>query len=86
MHAAVRKLKTACDAAAPPFSLQEASLRWIMNHSALRDGDAIIVGATRIDQLEANVEDAGKGPLEGDVLEAVEGLWKIVLDSGEDGG
>ncbi len=62
-HDAIRELKTACDAASPPISLQEASLRWILNHSALREGDAIILGAKRIDQLEKNVEEARNGPL-----------------------
>jgi aflatoxin B1 aldehyde reductase len=33
------------------ISSTEASLRWLVHHSALRDGDGIILGATRFDQL-----------------------------------
>lgn len=75
MHEAIRRLKATCDAASPPLSLQEAALRWLVHHSALQEGDGIILGAKRVEQLESNVADARKGPLEGAVLEAVEGLW-----------
>ncbi|KAH8900283.1 Aldo/keto reductase [Thozetella sp. PMI_491] len=75
MHEAIRNLKKVCDSMSPPISLQEASLRWIVNHSALQDGDSIIIGATRIDQLKANTQHARAGPLEKEVLEAVEQMW-----------
>ena len=82
MHEAVRTLKSVCDAAQPPLSLQEAAMRWIVHDSALRDGDAVIFGAKRADQLEANVADARRGPLPADVRTAVEGLWDTVKDVG----
>lgn len=79
MHDAVRQLKTACDEATPtPLSTQEAALRWLMHHSALRDGDAIILGATKLPQLVSNVADARKGPLEGQIKHIVDGLWDSV--------
>lgn len=53
----------------------DASLRWIMHHSELREGDGIILGATRVDQLAGNIEACKKGPLPSEVLEAVEELW-----------
>ncbi len=82
LHQAVRELKVACDAASPPITLQEASLRWILNHSALQDGDAIIIGAKRLDQLESNVVEARGGPLDSAVLAAVENMWTIAEGSG----
>ncbi|CZR63649.1 related to aflatoxin B1 aldehyde reductase [Phialocephala subalpina] len=59
----------------------EVSLRWIMHHSVLRKGDAIILGATKIDQLRSNVELCKKGPLSEDMIEACEELWKKVASS-----
>lgn len=78
MHDAIRKLKEACDSTSPPLTLQEAALRWIVNHSALGDGDGVIVGAKRVDQLESNVKDARSGPLPEHVRETIEGLWSEV--------
>ncbi|KAJ4855712.1 aldo/keto reductase family domain-containing protein [Trichoderma breve] len=78
MHDAIRKLKAACDSTSPPLTLQEAALRWIVNHSALGDGDGVIVGAKRVDQLESNVKDARAGSLPEHVRETIEGLWSEV--------
>ena len=80
MHEAMKLLKAACDAASPLISLQEASLRWLMHHSALREGDAIIVGAKRVDQLEANVADARKGPLPQAVVDVFDKIHEILAD------
>lgn len=84
MHDAIRRLHAACEATSPRLSLQEASLRWLMYHSALEEGDAFIIGAKRIDQLEENVADIRRGPLPQSVLEAVEYMWRLV-DDGSDG-
>lgn len=74
MHDAVRALKKACDE--EEVSLQEASLRWLIFHSKLGEGDAVILGAKKVSQLESNVRDARKGPL-GDRLRLdVEGMLK----------
>jgi aflatoxin B1 aldehyde reductase len=54
----------------------EASLRWIMHHSALSEGDGVILGATRIDQLESSVNICKNGALPEEVLRAVEDLWE----------
>ncbi|KAL7933149.1 NADP-dependent oxidoreductase domain-containing protein [Trichoderma chlorosporum] len=80
MHSAIRELKEVCDSASPPLTLQEAALRWIFNHSTLREGDGVIVGAKRVDQLEANVKQARAGPLPKKVEETIEGLWAKVKE------
>ncbi|KAJ4404214.1 hypothetical protein N0V85_004926 [Neurospora sp. IMI 360204] len=80
MHQAIWKLKEACDAVSPQILLQDAALRWLMHHSALREGDAIIFGAKRIDQLRANVAGARAGPLPDIVRETVDGLWDLVKE------
>lgn len=56
----------------------EVSLRWIMHHSALGEGDAIILGATKVDQLRSNVGLCKKGRLSDDMVEACEELWRKV--------
>ncbi|KAL7914265.1 NADP-dependent oxidoreductase domain-containing protein [Trichoderma velutinum] len=78
MHDAIRKLKAACDSISPSLTLQEAALRWIVNHSALREGDGVIIGAKRVDQLESNVKDSRAGPLPENVRDTIEGLWAEV--------
>lgn len=65
------------------LSLQEAALRWIMYHSALHDGDGLIIGATSLDQLKSNVMDIHKGLLEGAVLETIESLREFI-NNGQD--
>jgi len=78
VHAAVRKFCKVCDDKG--MSSTEASLRWIMHHSVLGEGDGIILGASRIDQLKGNVELCKKGPLDEELVKAVEELGEAVKD------
>ena len=54
----------------------EASLRWLCYHSALGEDDGIILGASKISQFEANMEDLSHGPLPAEVVEVFERIWK----------
>ncbi|KAH7311092.1 putative aldo/keto reductase [Rhexocercosporidium sp. MPI-PUGE-AT-0058] len=56
----------------------EVSLRWIMWHGVLGEGDAVILGATREEQLKGNVEFCRKGRLDEDLVAACEELWSKV--------
>jgi aflatoxin B1 aldehyde reductase len=76
VHAAVRKFYYHCED--NNISSTEASLRWLVYHSALREGDGIIIGATRVDQLKGNLEISRKGPLDEEIVKAVEELWESV--------
>jgi aflatoxin B1 aldehyde reductase len=51
-----------------------------VHHSVLGEGDGIILGSSRLDQLRGNVEMCGKGPLDEELLELVEELWETVKD------
>jgi len=53
----------------------EAALRWICYHSALGEGDGIILGASRLEQVRQNAEDVEKGPLPEAVVREIEGVW-----------
>jgi aflatoxin B1 aldehyde reductase len=61
------------------ISMVEAVYRWLGYHSRLNSarGDAIIIGASRLSQLEQNIEAIEKGPLPEEVIEAFEKAWTI---------
>ncbi|KAH8816132.1 putative aldo/keto reductase [Xylogone sp. PMI_703] len=63
----------------------EASLRWLIHHSALKEGDALILGATRVDQLKKNVEVCQNGPLPEAVLDAAEKMWQDAQGAFDEG-
>ena len=39
-------------------------------------GDAIIIGASKVEQLQSNLDDLDKGPLPNDIVEVLNGLWE----------
>jgi aflatoxin B1 aldehyde reductase len=53
------------------------ALRWMLHHSALKGelGDAMIIGASSIEQLEANLEICKAGPLPEELVKVVEEVW-----------
>ncbi|RDW71289.1 aldo-keto reductase-8 [Coleophoma cylindrospora] len=61
------------------LTMAEAALRWLIHHSLVQSdkGDAVIIGASSAEQLEANLTDMGKGPLPEDVVNAVNDGWEM---------
>jgi aflatoxin B1 aldehyde reductase len=60
------------------LSMLETALRWMVHHSKLKikDGnDGIILGMSRVEQLEENLEILEKGPLPDEVVEALDQAW-----------
>ena len=57
----------------------EAAYRWLAYHSMLSGerGDALIIGASRLNHLRQNLEAIKAGPLPEDILEAFETAWAI---------
>lgn len=57
----------------------ECSLRWLVHHSLLSGthGDGIILGASKLPHLVANIEACEGGPLPDDVVCAMDEAWKI---------
>ena len=57
-------------------------LRWLGFHSALREkeGDAIVLGASRPEHLKSSLEALRAGPLEEHVVEKLEKFWEGVKD------
>ena len=82
MNEAVRNFVDIC--AANGMTPIEAALRWVYWHSPLDDGDGIILGASKISQIEQNCASVRKGQLSDNVVTACETLWQSV--EGERGG
>jgi aflatoxin B1 aldehyde reductase len=61
------------------ITLPEATLRWLRYHSALKEGDGILLGASRTSQLERNVGDIGYGPLADDIVVGMEMIVQGLL-------
>lgn len=57
----------------------EATYRWMLYHSMLNSerGDAIIIGASKLEHLIQNMESAKAGPLTEDMIQAYHMAWKI---------
>lgn len=74
---AVDRIKIVC--AKYDINIIEATYRWLVNHSMLNGdrGDAIIVGASRLSQLEQNMETMGKGKLPEDLVNVIEEAWEV---------
>ena len=53
----------------------EAALRWICYHSALNDGDAVLLGASREEQIVKNIEAVRRGPLPEEVAAKMSQVW-----------
>lgn len=60
----------------------EIALRWIQHHSALLPTDGVIIGASSKSQLEQNGEDCLKGPLDQDIVNALDEARRIVVAHG----
>jgi aryl-alcohol dehydrogenase-like predicted oxidoreductase len=69
--AAVEKLaKIAVDAGRSLISL---SLNWLLHHTAT---DCVLLGASRLEQLEQNLKACEDGPLPAQTVEACDRVWK----------
>lgn len=57
----------------------EATYRWLAFHSMLNGarGDAILVGASKLNHLKQNMETIKAGPLPEEVVQAFEHAWEI---------
>ncbi|KAH8649823.1 putative aldo/keto reductase [Xylariales sp. PMI_506] len=78
-HAAVHALQGVL--APLGISTVGAALRWIAYHSALQpDRDGIILGATKVEQIQSNVADIAAGPLPQVVIDEIKRIRVTVAD------
>lgn len=61
-------------------SKAELAYRWVVHNSILNGdlGDAIVFGARNMEHLKATLASLKNGPLDKDVEEKIEGIWKMV--------
>lgn len=57
-------------------SVPEAAYRWLYHHSALKENDAVIVGASSLEQLKMNLAYTDLAPLDEKVVAFFEKWWK----------
>ena len=74
---AIGEIKKACEAENIPMA--EAAYRWLVNHSMIKSelGDGILLGASRIEQMEQNLIAVTKGELPHSILYAMDSAWEI---------
>ncbi|KAH7928952.1 Aldo/keto reductase [Leucogyrophana mollusca] len=72
----VRELKETLDK--HDIRISEAAQRWLQHHSQLRPelGDAVLIGASSLAQLEANLKDCTGGPLPDEVISVLDKAWE----------
>jgi len=69
-------LQKACDAA--QLSLLQATFSWLLFHSALQEGDAILLGASKQEHLEGNIKACEEAqPLPEPVVKAFDEAWAV---------
>ena len=66
------------------LSGHETALRWVLYHSALKAGfgDAVVLSARNVEQLEQTLKACEGGPLPEDMVDLVEQIWEMVVESG----
>lgn len=76
--AALDIIKAECEKAS--ISMAGAALRWVRFHSALKgaDGDGVILGASKLPQLDENLKCCGEGRLPPPVVDAMDSAWASV--------
>lgn len=79
--AALKKMDEVC--AQNDISMMEATMRWFMHHSALQDDDAVILGASSKEQVDATLTACEKGPLPQAVSDGWQTLWQSIVKGGK---
>lgn len=74
---AVNKIRNACEEEDIPMA--EAAYRWLCNHSKMDStkGDGILLGASKISQMEQNMASTSKGELPQSILDSIDYAWEI---------
>ena len=63
------------------ITVLEATMRWFMHHSKLREVDGVILGASTQQQIERSLGFAHQGPLSDALVDAFQDLWTPQKDN-----
>ena len=72
----LKNVQQKCDEEGVP--LMEATMRWFMHHSPLREEDGFILGASTEQQIDRSLSACEKGPLPESLVNAWEEMWREV--------
>lgn len=61
-------------------SKADLAYRWVKYNSVLKseNGDALIIGASSIDQLKQTLEGSNAGPLSPEIAKKIDGVWDTI--------
>ena len=80
--AAIDIVRKACESEG--ISMVEATYRWLLRHSALKETDGVLLGASSLDQLDQNLlackAASNKSPLSSQLLAAFDEAWGLTKD------
>ena len=57
-------------------SLLSVAMRWLVHHSKLGQGDAVIIGGSSVQHIESNVDACREGPLPEELVQAIDAAWE----------
>ena len=74
---AIEEIRKACEK--EDIVMVEAAYRWLVNHSMMKTelNDGILLGASRQEQVEQNLEAAKKGSLPGSIVATMDEAWEM---------
>ena len=78
MHAGIEQLQRICRN--HNVGMDEAAIRWLVYRSGLDGQDAVILGASKVAQIEGNTRDLKKGPLPYGLVKELDAVWDIVKE------
>lgn len=81
MFAAVKRLTALCVEHLVP--LPEAAMRWLAYHSALRETDAILIGASNAGQVRDAIRAVAAGPLPAGLVEGMDSVFNLCKNDAE---
>ncbi|KAF8208701.1 NADP-dependent oxidoreductase domain-containing protein [Mycena galopus ATCC 62051] len=81
MFAAVEKLTDLCKEYSVP--LPEAAMRWLAYHSALRETDAILIGASNVEQVKDAIRAVTAGPLPAGLVKGMDSVFDLCRDDAQ---
>ena len=77
---ALQKMNSICEREG--VSMMEATMRWFMHHTPLTSEDALIIGASRKEQIDATLTACEKGPLPKAMVDGWNEVWETMVESG----
>lgn len=79
LQAAMKRFDEAVEAEG--VTSTEVAIRWVTHHSALTEEDSVVLGASKVAQIQETMAFIRKGELPEKLLRLTEDLWKALRES-----